>query len=127
MEGLEGYFVITKDPNNEKSKELKDTLSASGLVNLVCTRTFNRVTGGVYKKATASAVTQLRNNQEEARAKRKAYHERPDVKERIKLYNQKPEVKERKRQERARRQKIMSLVPKEILEKVYKEENKMAD
>ena len=127
MEGLVGYFVITKDPNNEKSKELKDTLSASGLVNLVCTRTFNRVTGGVYKKSTTSAVTHLRNTQEEAKAKRKAYHERPEVKERIKLYNQKPEVKERKKQERARRQKILSLVPKEIIEKVYKEENKMTD
>lgn len=124
---MEGYFVITKEADDENSSNLKKLLDASKLVNLQSTRTFNRITGGVYKKATSSAVTHIRNSQEEIRAKRKAYHEKPEVKERIKLYNQKPEVKERKRQERIRRQKLLSMVPKEIIEKVYKDDNKLSD
>ena len=124
---MEGYFVVTKDSDDETSVNLKKLLGASKLVNLQSTPTFNRITGGVYKKSTASAVAHLRNDQEEVRAKRKAYHEKPEVKERIKLYNQKPEVKERKRQERIRRQKLLSMVPREIIEKVYKEENKTSD
>lgn len=124
---MEGYFVITKEGDDETSSNLKKLLDASKLVNLQSTRTFNRITAGVYKKASSSAVTHIRNSQEEVKAKRKAYHERPEVKERIKLYNQKPEVKERKRQERVRRQKLLSMVPKDIIEKVYKEDNKLSD
>lgn len=119
---MQGYFVITKDSEDDESSNLKKLLNASKLVNLQCTRTFNRVTGGIYKKSAASAVTHLRNEKEELRAKRKAYHEKPEVKERIREYNQRPEVKERKRLERLRRKKLLSLVPKEILEKVYKDD-----
>lgn len=124
---LKGYYVITSDADDDESRSLKEKLNASNLVNLRCTRTFNRVTGGVYKKATASAVTHIRNAQDELKQKRKDYHERPEVKERVKLYNQKPEVKERKRLERERKKKLLSLIPVEIVEKVYKEENKPSE
>lgn len=120
-----GYFVITKDASDEQSEQLKKALQASGLVNLQCTRTFNRVTEHAYEKPVVSAITRIRNNQEEQRRKRKEYHSRPEVKQRMKEYNQDPKVKERKRLDRQRRQKLLSLVPKEAIAQLYKaEENK---
>lgn len=118
---MEGYFVITKDAEDEDSKKIKETLNASKFVNLHCTRTFNRLTNGEFKKQANSAVTHLRNRQEEARERRKQYNSRDDIKKRIKEYNMRPEVKEKKRQERLRKRKILSLVPREVIEKVYKE------
>jgi hypothetical protein len=118
---MEGYWVIIKDSDDEESKKLKAILKESKLVDLQCTRTFNRITNNEFKKQAGSAVTQIRNRQEEKVKKRKEYQARPDVKQRSKEYNQQPEVKERKRQDRVRKQKLLSLVPKEIVAKVYKE------
>ena len=119
---MQGYFVITKDADDEESKKLKAELAASKFVNLKCTRTFNRVTQGEYQKSVTSAISHIRNRTEEQRAKRKEYHEREDVKKRTREYNRLPEVKEKKRQERLRKKKLLALVPKEIIEQVYKEE-----
>lgn len=119
---MQGYFVITKDADDDESKKLKAELAASKFVNLKCTRTFNRVTQGEYQKSVTSAISHIRNRTEEQRAKRKEYHEREDVKKRTREYNRLPEVKEKKRQERLRKKKLLALVPKEIVEQVYKEE-----
>ena len=88
-----------------------------------CTRTFNRVTKDEFAPSVTSARNKIRNDRDEQRQKRKEYQSRADVKKRTKEYNRLPEVKERKRQERLRKKKILSLVPKEIIEKVYKEES----
>ena len=119
---MQGYFVVTKDADDEESKKLKATLEASQFVNLQCTRTFNRLTHNEFKKQASSAVTHLRNKQDESKEKRKAYHQREDVKKRTKEYNKLPEVKERKRLERQRKKKLLALVPKEAIVQVYKEE-----
>lgn len=120
---MEGYFVITKDADDETSQQVKTLLAQSKLVNLKCTRTFNRVTKAEYAPSVTSARNKIRNDRDEQRQKRKEYQSRDDVKKRTKEYNRLPEVKERKRQERLRKKKILSLVPKEIIEKVYKEES----
>lgn len=119
---MQGYFVLTKDADDDESKKLKSALAQSKLVNLKCTRTFNRVTDGQYQKAATSAVAHIRNRTEEQRAKRKEYHAREDVKTRTKEYNRLPEVKEKKRQERLRKKKLLERIPKELIEQVYKEE-----
>lgn len=119
---MQGYFVITHDADDEESKKVKAVLEASKFVNLQCTRTFNRLTHNEFKRQASSAVSQLRNRQPEVKEKRKEYHQREDIKKRTKEYNMKPEVKERKRQERLRKKKLLSLVPKEAIAQVYKEE-----
>lgn len=119
---MQGYFVITKDAEDEESKKVKAALDAANFVNLQCTRTFNRLTHNEFKKQASSAVSQLRNRQQEAKEKRKEYHQREDIKKRTREYNLKPEVKERKRQERLRKKKLLALVPKEAIAQVYKEE-----
>lgn len=124
---MEGYFVITKDSEDEQSKQLKDALKKSTLVNLHCSRTFNRITKDTYKSQVSSAITHLRNGRPDNKEKRKEYHSRPEVRERIKDYNSRPDVKERKRLERERRKKLLSLVPAEVITKVYKEEENKSD
>lgn len=119
---MEGYFVITKDSETEESKRIREFLKNTKLVDLQCTRAFNRVTGGVYKKSAESAVTHLRNNQEEARKRRKEYHSKPEIKQKMKEYNQRPEVKEKKRKDRLRKQKLLASLPPEIIAKAYKDE-----
>lgn len=123
LKEMEGYFVVTKDSDDEQSTQVKALLKQSKLVDLKCTRTFNRVTKGEYGDSVSSARSKIRNARDEQRQKRKEYHEREDVKKRTKEYNRLPEVKERKRLERIRKKKILSMVPREIIEKVYKEES----
>lgn len=123
---LSGFYVITQDALDEGALALKRTLAQSGLINLQSTRSFNKLTDGEYKSSVASAVTSLRNRQEEKRAQRKQYNARPDVKQRMKEYNQSPEVKERKRKERELKRKMLKKIPREVVLQVLKEEEAAA-
>lgn len=119
---MQGYYVVTQESNDAESKSLLDLLAKSGLINVKHTRAFNRLTDGVYKTATTSAVNSLRNRKEEQRQRRKEYNSRPEVKERMKEYNQLPETKERKRRERERKKKLLKKIPREVILEVLKEE-----
>lgn len=122
---LEGYYVIVKDADDDASLTLKQALARSMLINLKNTRSFNALTNGEFKKATQSAATTIRNNQEEKRAKRKEYNSKPEVRERLREYNRRPEVKERKRKDREMRQKLLKKIPKEVVMQVLKEDEQL--
>lgn len=119
---LTGFYVITQDAADEAAQSLKQTLAKSGLINLKNTRSFNKLTDGQFKSSVTSAVTSLRNRQEEKREQRKAYNSRPDVKQRMREYNQSPEVKERKRKDRELKRKMLKKIPREVVLQVLKEE-----
>lgn len=119
---LSGFYVITQDAADEQAQQVKQTLAKSGLINLKNTRAFNKLTDGQFKSSVTSAVTSLRNRQEEKQARRKEYNSRPDVKQRMREYNQLPEVKERKRKERELKRKLLKKIPREVVLQVLKEE-----
>jgi ribosomal protein L20 len=119
---LSGFYVITQDAVDEAAQQVKQTLLKSGLINLQSTRAFNKITDGQFKPSVTSAVTALRNRQEEKREQRKQYNARPDVKQRMREYNQSPEVKERKRKDRELKRKMLKKIPREVVLQVLKEE-----
>lgn len=119
---LTGFYVITQDAADEAAQQVKQTLLKSGLINLQSTRSFNKITDGQFKTSVTSAVTTLRNRQEEKREQRKQYNARPDVKQRMREYNQSPEVKERKRKDRELKRKMLKKIPREVVLQVLKEE-----
>ena len=119
---LSGFYVITQDATDEQAQALKQSLVKSGLINLQSTRAFNKLTDGQFKSSVASAVTSIRNRQEEKREQRKQYNSRPDVKQRMREYNQSPEVKERKRKDRELKRKMLKKIPREVVLQVLKEE-----
>ncbi len=119
---LSGFYVITQDTNDDSAHQVKQTLLKSGLINLQSTRAFNKLTDGQFKDSVTSAVTSIRNRQEEKKRQRKEYNSRPDVKQRMREYNQSPEVKERKRLDRERKRKMLKKIPREVVLQVLKEE-----
>ncbi len=121
---MQGYFVVTKEPETEAEQELLTKLNTTALVNLKHTRTFNQVTGGVYKQPVKSAVTRLRNNTEEQKKKRKEYYTKEETKQRLYDYNRSQATKDRKKAARLRKAKLLSLVPPDLIAKVYAEEQR---
>lgn len=128
MTDIKGYYVISNEESSaefgEADQRLLLLLRESKLVNVKNTRAFNKMTGNQYAKPVESAVAHNRNSNIEKKEKRKEYYNRPEVNQRLKAYYKTPEVKERKRLARIRQRKLMSLIPKDILDKALKDEER---
>lgn len=113
--------MLTQPASTEEEKQLLQKLSATRLISLESTRSFNQLTKGVYKPAVQSALRKLRNNTEEYKKKKREYNEREDVKERNREYNQRPDVKEKRRRRKALTKKVLELTPVDVVHKALEE------
>jgi len=118
---MQGFFVSTKADVDDAALKTLETL---GFVNLRTVRTFNKVTGGVYKNQTRTVRGRIHRNDPEVKAKREEYNKREEVKRARKAYESKPETKMRKREYSKRRTIALNMIPPEIWTEVYK---KMAE